>query len=88
MRDVRTLQSFAKHYKTEEPIPEKLVHDIQRSRDSDRAEEVLDYVLYSMLSLKLYDSGPSQRGCRSPLFQGSGRRIEECDRLPWKILGL
>jgi thimet oligopeptidase len=60
MHDVQTLQTFAKHYKTGEPIPEKLVHEIQRSRDADRAEQVLDYVFYSVLSLKLYDADPTR----------------------------
>jgi thimet oligopeptidase len=60
IHDTRTLQTFARHYKTKEPIPGRLVHQIQRSKDAERVEEVLDFIFYSQLSLRLYSTDPNE----------------------------
>jgi thimet oligopeptidase len=60
MHDTVTLRTFAKHYKSGEPIPEQLVQQIQKSRDFDQVEQVLDFLFYSQLSLKLYETDPAQ----------------------------
>jgi thimet oligopeptidase len=58
--DPKTLATFAKHYKTGEPIPADLVKQMKRAREFGKALGVRRQMIYAKLSLSIYDRDPKQ----------------------------
>lgn len=56
--DAPTLATFAKHYKTGEPIPATLVKQMKRAADFGKALAVRRQMVYAKLSLSIYDRDP------------------------------
>ncbi len=56
--DPATLASFAKHYETNQPIPEKLVVQMRRASEFGKALNVRQQMVYARLSLSVYDRDP------------------------------
>ncbi len=56
--DAPTLATFAKHYKTGEPIPAELVKQMKRAKDFGKALGVRRQMIYAKLSLSIYDRDP------------------------------
>jgi len=54
-----SLQSFAKHYQTGEPIPLAMVEKMKRSDAFGRATDTAFQVLLTTISLRMYDRDPS-----------------------------
>ena len=54
------LRVFAKHYQTGEPIPVEMVQKMRRADVFGRAMDTAYQVLYSALSLNIYNRAPSQ----------------------------
>jgi thimet oligopeptidase len=57
-RDPKTLQTFARHYQTDEPIPAALVARMRRAGDFGKALTVRQQMVYAKLSLSVYDRDP------------------------------
>jgi len=58
--DAKTLATFAKHYKTGEPIPAELVKQMKRANEFGKALGVRRQMTYAKLSLSIYDRDPKQ----------------------------
>ena len=56
--DPKVLASFAKHYKTGEPIPAELVKQMKRANEFGKALGVRRQMVYAKLSLSIYDRDP------------------------------
>jgi thimet oligopeptidase len=56
--DPKVLASFAKHYKTGEPIPAELVKQMKRASEFGKALGVRRQMVYAKLSLSIYDRDP------------------------------
>ncbi len=56
--DPKTLQTFAKHYQTNEPIPTALVVRMRRANEFGKAMNVRQQMVYAKLSLSIYDRDP------------------------------
>jgi thimet oligopeptidase len=59
-RDAKTLQTFAKHYKTGEPIPAEFVEQQNRANEFGKGLQVSTQMVYARLSLSIYDRSPSE----------------------------
>jgi thimet oligopeptidase len=59
-RDTKTLQSFAKHYKTGEPIPAEFVDQLNRANEFGKGLQVSTQMVYARLSLSIYDRPPTE----------------------------
>ena len=59
MRDPKTLQTFAKHYETNEPIPTELVMKMRRADEFAKGLGVRRQMVYADLSLSIYDKAPA-----------------------------
>jgi Zn-dependent oligopeptidase len=57
-RDTKTLQTFARHYQTNEPIPASLVARMRRASEFGKALTVRQQMVYARLSLSVYDRDP------------------------------
>ncbi|HEX7137158.1 MAG TPA: M3 family metallopeptidase, partial [Vicinamibacterales bacterium] len=57
-RDAKTLQTFAKHYQTNEPIPAALVARMRRASEFGKVLTVRQQMVYAKLSLSIYDRDP------------------------------
>lgn len=57
--DAATLQTFARHYKTGEPIPVELVKQMKRASEFAKGLGVRRQMVYAKLSLSIYDRDPS-----------------------------
>jgi len=57
--DPKTLQTFAKHYQTNEPIPTPLVTRMRRASEFGKAMTVRRQMMYARLSLSIYDRDPA-----------------------------
>jgi thimet oligopeptidase len=57
-RDVKVLQTFARHHETNEPIPAELVARMKRAAEFGKGAYVRQQMYYAMLSLSLYDRDP------------------------------
>lgn len=55
MQDAPTLQTFARHYETNEPIPTALVEQMNRAGEFGKGLQVRQQMAYARLSLSLYD---------------------------------
>jgi thimet oligopeptidase len=58
--DAPTLATFAKHYKTGEPIPAELVKQMKKAKEFGKALGVRRQMIYAKLSLSIYDRDPKQ----------------------------
>jgi thimet oligopeptidase len=58
--DPAVLATFARHYKTREPIPAALVRQMRRANDFGRALDVRQQMAYARVSLSFYDRPPAQ----------------------------
>jgi thimet oligopeptidase len=58
-RDAKTLQTFAKHYKTGESIPAEYVAQMNRANEFGKGLQVGTQMVYARLSLSIYDRPPS-----------------------------
>jgi thimet oligopeptidase len=56
--DPKTLQTFAKHYQTNQPIPTELVTRMRRASEFGKAMNVRTQMVYAKLSLSIYDRDP------------------------------
>ncbi|HEX8176991.1 MAG TPA: M3 family metallopeptidase [Pyrinomonadaceae bacterium] len=54
------LQSFARHYKTNEPIPTELVRQMRRASEFGEGLRVRRQMVYARLSLSIYDREPGK----------------------------
>ena len=59
-RDAKTLQTFARHYKTNEPIPADLVAQMNRANEFGKGLHVGAQMVYARLSLSVYDRPPAE----------------------------
>ncbi|HXS83721.1 MAG TPA: M3 family metallopeptidase, partial [Methylomirabilota bacterium] len=60
MRDPKTLQTFAKHYQTHQPVPTELVDRMRRSQEFAKGLQVRRQMVYADLSLSIYDRDPEK----------------------------
>ena len=58
--DPMTLQVFAKHYQTNEPIPSGLVKQMRRASEFGKGLSVRLQMVFAKLSLSIYDRPPSE----------------------------
>ena len=58
--DPATLQSFARHYQTNQPIPAELVKQMKRASEFGKGLTVRRQMVYAKLSLSIYDRKPSE----------------------------
>ncbi|HYG79666.1 MAG TPA: M3 family metallopeptidase, partial [Pyrinomonadaceae bacterium] len=58
--DAPVLQTFARHYQTNEPIPAALVRQMRRASEFGKALTVRRQMVYAKLSLSIYDRDPAQ----------------------------
>lgn len=58
-RDAKTLQTFARHYKTGEPIPAEFVAQMNRANEFGKGLRVRTQMVYARLSLSIYDRPPA-----------------------------
>lgn len=56
--DASVLQTFAKHYQTNEPIPAELVEQMKRADEFGKGLQVRQQMFYAKLSLSCYDRNP------------------------------
>jgi thimet oligopeptidase len=59
MRDPKVLQTFAKHYQKGEPVPTEMVIKMQRAQDFAKGIHLRRQLVYSDLSLSIYDRDPA-----------------------------
>lgn len=59
-RDARTLQTFARHYETDEPIPTEYVEQMNRANQFGKGLLVRTQMVYARLSLSIYDRPPAE----------------------------
>ncbi|KFE62906.1 M3 family metallopeptidase [Hyalangium minutum] len=57
-RDVGSLQSFAKHYQTNEPLPADIIQRMKKADDFGKGVWVRQQMFYAALSLELYKRDP------------------------------
>jgi thimet oligopeptidase len=57
-KDPAILQTFARHYKTNEPIPAELAAKARAADDFDRTLDVRTQMFYAAISLDLYNRDP------------------------------
>jgi thimet oligopeptidase len=57
--DPATLQTFARHYQTDAPIPAELVKQMKRASEFGKGLTVRRQMVYAKLSLSIYDRNPS-----------------------------
>ena len=58
-RDVGALQSFAKHYQTNEPLPADIIQRMKKADDFGKGLWVRQQMFYAALSLTLYQRDPT-----------------------------
>ncbi len=56
--DSSTLQKFATHYQTNEPIPSSLVDPMRRAKEFGKGLQVRQQMMYAKLSLSCYNNNP------------------------------
>lgn len=59
-KDANTLRTFARHYKTNEPIPSALVAQMNRAGEFGKGIGVRRQMVYARLSLSIYDRAPGK----------------------------
>lgn len=58
--DATTLQTFARHYKTGEPIPTELIEQMNRAADFGKGLAVRRQMVFARYSLSLFDRAPQE----------------------------
>ncbi len=58
-RDEKLLQSFARHYETDEVLPTELIQSLKRAGAFGRADWIRTQLYYTTLSLNLHDENPA-----------------------------
>ena len=58
--DATTLQTFARHYQTDEPIPAALVRQMKRAKEFGKGLHVRRQMLYAKLSLSIHERDPQE----------------------------
>jgi thimet oligopeptidase len=58
--DATTLQTFARHYQTDEPIPAALVRQMKRAKEFGKGLHVRRQMLYAKLSLSIHERSPQE----------------------------
>jgi thimet oligopeptidase len=58
--DPKTLQTFAKHHETGEPIPAELIQKLRVARDFGNGTYVTQQNFYTSISLNIYNRDPSE----------------------------
>jgi thimet oligopeptidase len=58
--DATTLQTFARHYQTDEPIPAALVRQMKRAKEFGKGLHVRRQMLYAKLSLSIHERDPRE----------------------------
>jgi len=58
--DPATLQTFARHYQTNEPIPTALVKQMRRASEFGKALGIRQQMIYARVSLSVYDRDPKE----------------------------
>jgi thimet oligopeptidase len=58
--DAGTLQTFARHHQTNEPIPAELVKQMRRASEFGEGLRVRRQMVYARLSLSIYDRAPER----------------------------
>ncbi|DAZ94936.1 TPA: hypothetical protein N0F65_012653 [Lagenidium giganteum] len=56
--DYRVVREFARHYKTNEPIPEAMMSNLKQSKNMFAAMDTQTQCLYSLLDLKIFGKQP------------------------------
>lgn len=59
-RDATTLQTFAKHYETGEPIPAVLVEQMNRADNFGKGLAVRRQMVFARIALSIYDRAPEE----------------------------
>jgi thimet oligopeptidase len=59
-KDAATLQTFARHFQTDEPIPTELVERMNRANEFGKGLRVRQQMAYARLSLSIYDRPPDE----------------------------
>ena len=59
-RDVKLLQSFAKHYETGEVLPAETIQKMKAASAFGRADGMRQQIYYTAISLNLHDEDPAQ----------------------------
>lgn len=59
-KDSKTLQSFAKHHQTKQPIPAELVTQMNRAGEFGKGLQVRRQMVYARISLSAYDREPEK----------------------------
>ncbi|MBI5836536.1 MAG: Zn-dependent oligopeptidase [Candidatus Eisenbacteria bacterium] len=57
--DAATLQTFARHHQTGQPIPDELVNRMRAARDFGKGAWVRQQMFYAALSLRMHDRDPN-----------------------------
>lgn len=71
--DPAVLQTFAKHYKTGEPIPTEMVQRMREARDFGKGIVVSQQLYYAGLSLNLHNRDPKGMSTDAVMQEQSGR---------------
>lgn len=58
--DAATLQTFAKHYETDEPIAAELIQQMKRAEEFGKGLQVRQQMAYARISLSIYDRAVNQ----------------------------
>ena len=59
-KDVKSLQTFARHYQTGEPVPAELVHNMERAQNFGNGTYVTQQNFYTAISLYAHNRKPSE----------------------------
>jgi thimet oligopeptidase len=79
-RDVKLLQSFAKHYETGEVLPAETIQRMKAASAFGRADGMRQQIYYTAISLNLHDEDPAQIDLDSTIHS------LYTSLLPWKWL--
>ena len=82
-RDERLLQSFARHYQTDEVLPSELIQNMKRAGSFGRADWVRSQLYYTTLSLDLHDQDPAQKPALLDLDEITRRLYESLQPWTW-----
>jgi thimet oligopeptidase len=79
-RDVKLLQSFAKHYETGEVLPAETIQRMKAASAFGRADGMRQQIYYTAISLNLHDEDPAQIDLDKTIYS------LYTSLLPWKWL--
>jgi thimet oligopeptidase len=58
--DTKTLQTFARHFETGQPIPDNLLKQMKRAREFGKGSYVRSQIIFAKMSLLFHDQNPSK----------------------------